>query len=125
MREIKFRAWDKLNKEMVFDLALGQRQGRQWTILESQKRTCDYCDADSIDFDYMQYTGLKDKSGKEIYEGDIIEYMALFVHGPRLVHEEIKWNRDYASFSIVPENIKVSKVVGNIYENPDLIPKPS
>ena len=52
MREIKFRAWDKLTQRMIYRV---------------------FNTRNDEDYILMQYTGLKDKNGKEIYEGDIIK----------------------------------------------------
>ena len=58
MREIKFRAWDKDKKEMMFDFLLGS--GHKNWIPDKNKIL-------------MQYSGLKDKNNQEIYEGDILK----------------------------------------------------
>lgn len=63
-REIKFRAWHPLNKEMVYPIN-GQNFGYGGYTRSDILR-------DFEDENIMQYTGLKDKTGKEIYEGDVV-----------------------------------------------------
>lgn len=82
----------------------------------------------------MQSTGLKDKNGKEIYEGDIVKYK----YGVNTFTEAVTYNKDFAGFGLVDddgyggtvftfgelaEDVDFSslEVAGNIYENPELL----
>lgn len=106
-REIRFRIWDTVLKTMMPDFD-------NW-----------------IDFHVMQFTGLTDKNGKEIYEGDIIlegitRKIILWKDGS--FHIQVpgwKPNADMPTRPIwmdtlSPEGIQF-EVIGNIYENPDLL----
>ena len=111
MREIKFRAWDKENKEMVEVELLGKRvllvKDGEWENIEN--------------FEVMQYTGLKDKNGKEIYEGDIVN---CFRHeGFEFVTTRLGSHGIETQLGFYPfiEVYGYAEVIGNIYENPELL----
>ena len=123
MREIKFRAWDKEIKKMcqISNIDFAERQARAIRIYESG------LGASWENFDVlelMQYTGLKDKNDVEIYEGDLVQVEGLLPNDPFKV-----WFRS-GLFHIGNWNTQgfmnafdFYEVVGNIYENPELLEK--
>lgn len=113
-REIKFRAWDKVQDAMVnFDIYnvppyVGQ------THLEGEKFERKY--------EIMQYTGLKDKNGTEIYEGDIIENDGDDAHEVVTFDEGSFWLEGFTYTTPLYEvNTEAEEVIGNIYEHPELL----
>lgn len=120
MREIKFRYWDELHKTMM-----------NWSGLKQQKHIEFLENAEP---QIMQYTGLKDKNGKEIYEGDIFTDHSLVGIHPnmqRFVGEIIFKNAAFrfgrsncdcgdCENSLISEETDL-EIIGNIYENPELL----
>ncbi len=80
-----------------------------------------------IEYKILQYTGLKDKNGKEIYEGDILKNENDFgIHYTDVVYSEGMFHSRYeGDLSPMPLNVynDYHEVVGNIYENPELLEK--
>lgn len=119
MREIKFRAWLKYKKEMV-DNARPDFFCKQLHYLYSNSAGGkDVLGVSIEDIELMQYTGLKDKNEKEIYEGDIVKFLNGFF--------EVIWCNEKASFMLknkkykeflnfIYENNNEMEIVGNIYQ---------
>ncbi len=122
MRETKYRAWDKEDKKMLPPLSL--RNGIIYSV-DSGYFFCGLWDDYFIDeLILLEYTGLKDKNGKEIYEGDITsikEHMNPLVEIQKAV---VTWDKETTGFlgiGFFPWNMV--EVIGNIYENPELLRK--
>lgn len=113
-REIKFRAWDTINY-----------MSSSFTLQDLQDKKIQFIPNLPI----MQYTGLKDKNGKEIYEGDIIKcydfgITAIGIVVYKIDSFQIDWIKNATGFN---NNISVRidkiEVIGNIFENPELLNK--
>jgi uncharacterized phage protein (TIGR01671 family) len=123
-RIIKFRAWDKHNEVM-----------REHFTVASEDGECFDRDYAEPEWKLMQYTGLKDKNGKEIYEGDIVK--AQYNDGDKNIEfiDEVVWG--YFDDCCVEGETWITKtdrwqkciyywkdeleVIGNVYENPELL----
>ena len=134
MREIKFRAWDKLQKNMgvEFSLADAAYEGFPYPFVDANG---DY--NSNADYEVMQFTGLLDKNGKEIYEGDILRYTKSYrKEGEKKSQTELHYwevffgdsgswmsRRQGSTDERLSNKHDTHEVIGNIYENPDLLSK--
>ena len=130
MREIKFRAWDKEKKTMIEVSKLNLSPGSEW----SDCADCGlHVGINPTRFELMQYTGLKDKNGKEIHEGDIVQmnpddddwndivvfWCGRFELKSYTDHPRPVTNCQLADWCQDSDNPCI--IIGNIYENPELL----
>lgn len=130
-REIKFRIYDTDEKEMFYQEDIDYIDFFTGIVFIREDDGYDYLlDYKSDDGKLMQYTGLKDKNGKEIYEGDILgrhEYWPIRIEydkGCFMVRDldKVRYNNLILNVPICNfESINDWKVIGNIYENPELL----
>lgn len=128
----KFRAWDVHEKKMFTNDQLIIWNGNVYAN-DNSKLNVDNLKGWNIDEKYlMQSTGLKDKNGKEIFEGDIIKYKA----GCNTFTEEVAYDKNFAGFGVMDAyadiiftfwelaedtDLHSLEVIGNIYNNPGLL----
>lgn len=133
MNNLKFRAWDKKHKEMFEVIKIEfnpnlicMAKKPAWIVIRTKN-----------EIELMQSTGLKDKNGKEIFEGDIVNCGYLFNGSPFDELDEyeeekgvvkflncgfnIKFKNDTNLFIDIMESCEDIEVIGNIYENKELL----
>lgn len=126
MRDIRFRVWDKSDHKVYKEYPDTKRMTYYanpsvdddgYIRFESVGQTA-IGDSGEDRFDIMQYTGLKDKNDKEIYEGDILKY----TDGDSVGIHEVIWNdaTDISLLDLIAGGVDWW-VVGNRYENPELL----
>ena len=135
MRKIKFRAWDKEYEKMTYfdDEDYEYKPPLVFRLDQVFKKDSNYDDYEDFEYnditdsvELMQYTGLHDKNGKEIYEGDIVK--SFFVDTDEAGNEiykyyiiEVKYDEVLCSYKI--DKFMNLEVIGNIYDNPELLKK--
>ena len=123
MRKLKFRCWDTSQNKMRYD------------VTGFEHSTDNEMGGIFLNGDYfeiptnptMQFTGILDKNGKEIYEGDII------FNDMSENKASVKWDKTLASYTVIDEDsswlyfheifddLNCYEIIGNIYENPNLL----
>lgn len=147
MREIKFRAWDKGLKRMIYlSEPTVENDDFSGIVFKLRDYFVSAFSSDRIeDVELMQYTGLKDKNGREIYEGDIVKTscgdIGIIKFGiPKdMTINGGEYDVDYIGFYIdiikgdwgttdvesrvapLVDDYYEIEVIGNIYENPELL----
>ena len=148
MREIKFRAYIKkdYNKELIGKIleisSIHLKKNKVIIGYSINKSNYGNKSFNYEDIELMQYTGLKDKNGKEIYEGDIVkiaEKKNISKH--KVIHmkpiiADIEWSEEYLTYILITLSVKDAfesladyleeydvEVIGNIYDNPELLKK--
>ncbi len=120
-REIKFRVWDKDNNKMLhYDNDIVPCLTLNGVLQDCSKEVSSNV---SYKYELMQYTGLRDKNGVEIYEGDIIEFEYFHNNELSIVKEEVVFSM--GQFSIYGDPLRDYNhnciVVGNIYADKELL----
>lgn len=123
----EFRAWTEEGKTMYYDVY----PFKDGTLLLNYDGFA-FDEVPASDFILMQSTGLLDKNGSEIFEGDIVKYKS----GCYTYTEEVAYNKIFAGFGVKDANANIIltfwvlaenvdlyslEVIGNIYENPELL----
>jgi len=122
MREIKFRAWDERTQKFYYS-GLTCLLNKNGYLFEGEGSAhADFFDwyGDNTEIDIEQYTGLKDKNGKEIYEGDVIN---IIYKNFSYKNREIYFNKEYCGFRFRnnAEELRLKdcclyEIIGNIHE---------
>ena len=142
MREIKFRIWDIDKRKFVVNkidrLSCGDTKKCMSERVDFENNSVEI-NADER-YIFSEYTGLEDKNNKEIYEGDIVKFKDCSIDGTKefynigvieregkrdelvisqLIFEKSYFTENYMDF--INQTFELSEIIGNIYENPELI----
>lgn len=121
MREIKFRAWDAVNKTMEYRVNVSDGHAVKYGYQSFSP------DNTVFNSPIMQFTGLHDKNFQEIYEGDIIQRVLnpIEIPHPIIIRDFVEYRGGCFILSNRTTLLRTSmpniEVIGNVYENPDLL----
>lgn len=118
MRTLKFRAWHG-KRHKLYEVAMLYTLVKA-VLVRNGDALCSYLFSE---VEVMQFTGAKDIHGKDIYEGDIVQWDGPPQEGflKSLYRRAVTWENDQAMF--LPNQMHGEvEVIGNIYENPELLP---
>jgi uncharacterized phage protein (TIGR01671 family) len=123
-REIKFRVWDReqhviIDESRPWDTKQRAMKYDLFTIFQALQDE-EYC---KRRFELMQYTGLKDKNGKEIYEGDILQQFNSkgAPLGIYKINSEMRQSCGCCFYGWEIDSPQEEVIIGNIYEDPELL----
>lgn len=125
MREVKYRAWVEREKVLVDVLSIDFKEKTVKLPIQTPVISDYWWDETTWNFEdviLMQYTGLKDKNGVEIYEGNIVNHLYHYYagHGVVLEENEIIVIEDIAKLPFDGSSVEC-EIIGNIYENPEFL----
>ena len=130
MRDLEFRVWEEREKEYDTWSYILDENGNLFRNAYGALICCD-----KKDYIVERYTGLKDKNGQKIYEGDIVTFMVERFNNVTLGFESedwhtavVEWNQDDACYSFIVRDVPFSvryeaEIIGNIHENQELLEK--
>ena len=125
MKETKFKAWDKENKKMVSVISLHDKHYLSFCVYSTSQSSDGITELDYDKCELMQFTGLKDRNGKEIFEGDVLQInpkgLKYFIVQSFILDTYTLWKMIAERLNNPMKKYTKIEVIGNIYENPELL----
>ena len=135
MKKLKFRAWDKSDKVMLYEGIDYPTENLNYTYSFLKKQLVLQLQGENSiyeGYELMQYSGLKDENGSEIYEGDILKdacnnlYIVTFIRGCFYLKTKYEKDGEWLEWLPMCEITQLAEPenfyrIGNIYENPELL----